>query len=265
MCQDPFERGLDIKQAQLRGVARSIAEVEWLLLALVMLYLFVTAPEYVSRISVIRSLLIFAGLVLAFRLAPGLREHTLFKITLETPVMVAFLTAIFFQTGGEASPFVNLYLLPIIAASLALGKRATVLVVLLVSGCYFMLAILRGGVEVMSPALASKAAGVLAPFFLVAFLTTMLADNIQTAKRRIRSLSDRDELTNIYNIGAFMRLAEAEHAQSLRTERPYALLMVDARSRAKDGTSQRQRRSRELSCRRRKYRGAHEVGRSSHV
>ena len=64
MCQDPFERGLDIKQAQLRGVARSIAEVEWLLLALVMLYLFVTAPEYVSRISVIRSLLIFAGLVL---------------------------------------------------------------------------------------------------------------------------------------------------------------------------------------------------------
>ena len=82
MCQDPFERGLDIKQAQLRGVARSIAEVEWLLLALVMLYLFVTAPEYVSRISVIRSLLIFAGLVLAFRLAPGLREHTLFKITL---------------------------------------------------------------------------------------------------------------------------------------------------------------------------------------
>jgi diguanylate cyclase (GGDEF)-like protein len=227
MSDDPFERGLDIEQAQLRGFARSIAEVEWLLLVLVMLYLFVTAPEYARQATVIGSLVTFAVLVLVFRLTPGLRERTLFKITLETLVMVAFLTAILSQSGGETNPLVNLYLLPIIAAALALGKRATVLIVLLVCVCYFTLAIVRGGVEALSPALVSQAAGVLAPFFLVAFLTTMLADNIQTAKRRIRSLSDRDELTNIYNIRAFMRLAEAEHARSVRMERPYSILMVD--------------------------------------
>ncbi len=227
MTQDPFERGLDIEQAQLRGFARSIAEVEWLLLVLVMLYLFVTAPEYAQQIGVIGSLIVFAAVVLIFRLAPGMRRRTLFKITLETLVMVAFLTAILSQSGGETSPLVNLYLLPIIAAALVLGKRATVLVVLLVCVCYFMLAILRNGVEVMSPVLASQAAGVLAPFFLVAFLTTMLADNIQTAKRRIRSLSDRDELTGIYNIGAFMRLATAEHHRSVRMEQPYSILMID--------------------------------------
>ncbi|MFL2546457.1 MAG: hypothetical protein ACJ0SL_03740 [Candidatus Rariloculaceae bacterium] len=180
-----------------------------------MLYLFVTAPEYAQSPQVISSLVLFAGAVLGFRLTPYLRERTLFKITLETLVMVGFLTAILSQSGGEMNPLVNLYLLPIIAAALALGKRATVLVVLLVCVCYFTLAIMRGGVEVVSPALASQAAGVLAPFFLVAFLTTMLADNIQTANRRIRSLSDRDELTDIYNIRAFMRLAEAEHIRSV--------------------------------------------------
>ena len=35
MSRDPLERSLEIEQAQLRGFARSIAEVEWLLLILV--------------------------------------------------------------------------------------------------------------------------------------------------------------------------------------------------------------------------------------
>ncbi|MFP6828709.1 MAG: GGDEF domain-containing protein, partial [Gammaproteobacteria bacterium] len=138
--------------------------------------------------------------------------------------MVAFLTIILSQSGDETSPLVNLYLLPIITAALALGKRATILVMILVCACYFMLAIVCEGVVALSPALASQAAGVLAPFLLVALLTTMLADNIQTAKGRIRSLSDRDELTDIYNIRAFMRLAAAEHTRSARIERPYSIL-----------------------------------------
>ena len=227
MSDDPFERGVDIEQAQLSSFARSIAEVEWLLLVLVMLYLFVSAPEFGNHIFLIGTLIAFAGLVLTFQLAPGMRERTFFKITLEILGMVAFLTAVLSQIGGEETPILTLYLLPIIASALALGKRATALVVLLVSVCYFLLAVLRGGVEVLSFGLASQAMGVLAPFFLVAFLTSMLAENIQTAMRRIRLLSDRDELTNIYNIGAFMRHAHAEHSRAIRLEREYSLLMVD--------------------------------------
>src|SRR5262249_41671898 len=34
MSRDPFERGLEIEQAQLRGFARSVSEIEWLLLIL---------------------------------------------------------------------------------------------------------------------------------------------------------------------------------------------------------------------------------------
>ena len=67
----------------------------------------------------------------------------------------------------------------------------------------------------------------LTPFVLVAFSTTLLAGNIHASKERIRALSDRDELTSLYNMRAFTRLAEREHSRASRSERPYALLMVD--------------------------------------
>jgi diguanylate cyclase (GGDEF)-like protein len=125
------------------------------------------------------------------------------------------------------SPLINLYLLPIVTAALALGKRATALVVVLVFVCYPLLEVLTGGVERLTPDFAVTAVGVLAPFLLVAFCTTLLVENINTAKQRIRALSDRDELTAIYNMRAFTRLAEQEHEIASRTERPYSVLMVD--------------------------------------
>jgi len=227
MTQDPFEKSLEVEQAQLRGFARSIAEVEWLLLLLVMLYLFVTQPELSSEIVVVGSLFVFAALILIFRYAARLRKRTRLKIAVEILIMVGFLSAVLSQIGAETNPLFNLYLLPIITAALALGKRATVLVVLLVCACYFMLATITGGIEVLSPVLATQAVGVLAPFLLVAFLTTLLAENIHTAKERIRALSDRDELTDLYNIRAFMRLAQREHDRASRMELPYSILMVD--------------------------------------
>ncbi|HEY7672756.1 MAG TPA: GGDEF domain-containing protein, partial [Gammaproteobacteria bacterium] len=75
--------------------------------------------------------------------------------------------------------------------------------------------------------LALRVVGVMAPFVLVAFLTTLLAENIHTAKARIRALSDRDELTMLYNMRAFKHLAQREHDTSVRTGSAYALLMVD--------------------------------------
>ena len=121
----------------------------------------------------------------------------------------------------------NLYLLPIVAAALALGKRATALVMLLVCACYVLLATAAIGSDALTVDFATKAVGVLAPFVLVAFSTTLLVENIHVAKQRIRALSDRDELTGVYNLRAFTRLAEREHDLASRTERVYSILLVD--------------------------------------
>lgn len=227
MRRDPAERSLEIERAQLRGFARSFSEVEWLLLILVMLYLFVTQPDTARDVAVLAVLVGFAAFILLFRFTKLLTARTGFKIGVEILVMVAFLTGVLSVSGGESSPLVNLYLLPIITAALALGKRATALVMTLVFGCYLLLASLPMGAGALDAALVTQAVGVLAPFVLVAFLTTLLAENIHTAKARIRALSDRDELTGIYNMRAFTRLAEREHELAYRSEQAYSILMID--------------------------------------
>ena len=124
MSRDPIERGLEIEQAQLRGFARSIAEVEWLLLILVVLYFFFANPALARSVGVIGVLLGFAGFVLLFRYGRPLAKHTHLKLAIEILVMLAFLTAVLVALGGVQSPLLNLYLLPIVTAALALGKRA---------------------------------------------------------------------------------------------------------------------------------------------
>jgi diguanylate cyclase (GGDEF)-like protein len=227
MSRDPIERGLEIEQAQLRGFARSIAEVEWLLLILVVLYLFIANPALARSVPVIGVLLGFAGFVLFFRYARPFAKHTHFKLAFEILVMVAFLTAVLVASGGVRSPLVNLYLLPIVTAALALGKRAAALVVVAVCVCYPLVGALVDGPQSLSGGFGIAAVGVLAPFVLVAFSTTLLVDNINMAKSRIRALSDRDELTSVYNMRAFVRLAEQEHDSASRVDRAYSILMVD--------------------------------------
>jgi diguanylate cyclase (GGDEF)-like protein len=227
MSQDPIERTLDIEQAQLRGFARSFSEVEWLLLILVILYLFVTDPALARDVPVLGVMIGFAAFILTFRYTRLFAGRVGIKIAVEILGMIAFLTGVLSLSGGETNALVNLYLLPIITAALALGKRATALVLVLVVGCYLLLATLPEGIEAIDAPLLTQTVGVLSPFVLVAFLTTLLAENIRTAKAHIRALSDRDELTGLYNMRAFARLAAREHEFAVRSEQQYSMLMID--------------------------------------
>ena len=220
-------RDLEIEQAQLRGFAHSFSEVEWLLLILVMLYLFVTRPEAASDPYVVGILVAFAAFILLFRFTQVLGGRTALKIGIEILAMVAFLTGILATGGPDARVLVNLYLLPVITAALALGKQATLLVMALVTGCYVLITMIGQGTDALSLQFASETAGVLGPFVLVAFLTTLLAENIHTAKARIRALSDRDELTGLYNVRAFVKLADRQHELSSAAGTQYSIVMVD--------------------------------------
>jgi diguanylate cyclase (GGDEF)-like protein len=225
--RDPRVRKQEIEQAQLRGFARSFSEVEWLLLILVTLYLFVTRPDAAREVVVVAILVGFAAFIVLFRYSSLLADSTAVKIGVEILGMIAFLTGVLTVLGSERAALTNLYLLPIITAALALGRRATGLVLLLVTACYLMLVALEQGYDALNAAFATQVASVLGPFVLVAFLTILLGENIQTAKARIRALSDRDELTELYNMRAFIKLAERHAEFSRRSGTPYSLLMVD--------------------------------------
>ena len=76
MSRDPIERGLEIEQAQLRGFARTVAEVEWLLLILVVLYLFIANPALARSVAVLGVLLGFAALRAACSATRGRSRST---------------------------------------------------------------------------------------------------------------------------------------------------------------------------------------------
>jgi diguanylate cyclase (GGDEF)-like protein len=80
---------------------------------------------------------------------------------------------------------------------------------------------------VVSLAYASRAVGQLAPFLLVAYLTTTLSADIEEARERIENLAQTDSLTGLFNLRMFNEIWQREHAVAERDRSVYALLLVD--------------------------------------
>jgi diguanylate cyclase (GGDEF)-like protein len=141
--------------------------------------------------------------------------------------MVVFITGVLWFTGKGASPLLNLYLLPIILSALTLGRMVTLLQVAVIVVCHALLAIATPGLDVVSLAYASQAVGQLAPFLLVAYLTTTLSADITEARERIENLAQNDSLTGLYNLRMFNEVLQGEHASAERNRTVYSLLMID--------------------------------------
>ena len=222
-------RDLDtrVEHAELRGLARNTSDPSLLLLVLVALYL-ITPGADVLRPGLIASAFgLFVLFTLVLRFSPGFREATRLKIMLELLGMVVFITVFLFSVDTRASLLLVLYLLPVVISALTLGRWPTLAVTVLSVAGFLLAAILR------EPAVAPTGRDLvelllaLAPFLLVAYITALLAHEIETAKERIRHLSETDELTGLYNLRAFSRLHRREHERALRHHRPYAIIVMD--------------------------------------
>lgn len=215
---------------ELRGFTRTVAEIEWLLLILVLLYHVVLEPDPVSSAALAMAMFFFAAFVIAFHFINFYRPESQWKLAFETLVMIVFITWVLAYTGRLESPLLNLYLLVIITTALTLGKRVTLLVMALLAGCYLWLGydgVTDGrGLTSFATTLMIK----LAPLLLVAYITTMLAVDIRRAVTQVRTLAETDVLTGLFNMRAFTVLAENVLKQAARYRRPFSLLMIDSDS-----------------------------------
>src|SRR4029077_6578883 len=103
---------VSIEQEELRGISRTVAEIHWLLLILVLLYLFFSGARDDGETSAAISagLMFYAAMVMSFRYANFYERETRWKIALETLGMIAFVTWVIWFAGGLSSPLLNLYL-----------------------------------------------------------------------------------------------------------------------------------------------------------
>lgn len=211
---------------QLHGFTRSLAEIQWLTLVLVLLYLQVPGRIVQDDALLVAAMVLFGGFVLVFNYTNFFRTDRTWKLAVETWVMILFITVVVWQTGSTDSVLLNLYLLVIIASALTLGKLMTLLEVGLIAACYVLLGY-YGNSDVFSLTYAGSIMAELSPFLLVGYLTTMLASDIHFANKKIRALAGTDELTGLLNMRGFMSILQREHDLAARYARQYNLILLD--------------------------------------
>jgi diguanylate cyclase (GGDEF)-like protein len=217
---------VSIEQEELRGISRTVAEIHWLLLILILLYLMFGGVEKENEPAISSSLFFYAALVMAFRYANFFRTESRWKIAVETWAMIAVITWALWFTGGLQSPLLNAYLLVVITAALTLGKITTLIEVALIAACYVFLA-RASYVELASLPFVGALAAQFAPVVLVAYITTMFSADIRYVLQRAKLLSELDDLTALYNTRGFAIAADRLFGQALRYTRPASVLMVD--------------------------------------
>jgi len=214
-------------EEELRGFSRSMADLQWLLIILAMLYFFIPTRPISDTDAMIITLLCYSGLVMLFRYLSFHARETRWKLAIETWAMIGFITAILWYTGMVDSPLLNLYLLVIIACAITLGKIMTMLEVGLIACCYLYMGYQVYSVEVIAPATFTMLMAKFSPFLLVAYVTSMLASDIKSAKNKITVMSQTDELTGLLNLRAFNIVLEKEVATAARYSTPYTVMMID--------------------------------------
>ena len=215
------------EKEELKGFSRSMAELQWLLLILVMLYFFIPTQAIENTEGLIVTMVSYSVFVLLFRYLNFHSRESRLKLAVETWAMISFITIVLWYTGMVDSPLLNLYLLVIIACAITLGKIMTLLEVALIACCYLYMGYSTYSDALFAPETFTTLMAKFSPFLLVAYVTSMLAADILHAKKRITLLSQTDELTGLLNMRAFNLVLEKEIARVTRHAQPFTVIMVD--------------------------------------
>ncbi|OPY16227.1 MAG: Response regulator PleD [Syntrophus sp. PtaB.Bin075] len=217
-----------VEREELRGISRSVAEIEWLQLIIVLLYYAFGGIADEDKPIVVLSLVFYAAFIMGFRYANFFKQESRWKLAVETWVMTGFVTFALWHTGKLESPLLNSYLLVIITSALALGKLTTLLELALIGTCFIFLGSHSSINELLSLKYAGGMFAQFAPFVLVAYIATMFASDIRYGLNKVKMMSETDELTGIYNRRGFAIVAGRLLGQSARYSRPLSLLLIDS-------------------------------------
>jgi diguanylate cyclase (GGDEF)-like protein len=215
------------KDNELKSFSRSMAELQWLMLIIVMVYFFIPTRTIDAPDTLIGIMSAYAAFVLLLRYVGAPIEDTPWKLAIETWAMITFITLAVWQTGGIESPLQNLYLIAIIACAITLGKIMTILEVALIACCYLLMGYQHYSTDIFAGHTFTLIMARFSPLLLVAYVTSILASDILNAKKRITELSETDDLTGISNMRAFNEILEKEIAGATRYSYPLSILMID--------------------------------------
>lgn len=217
-----------IEQMELRGFSRTLAELHWLLVALVVLYYVAPHAEVADPPRFIGATVVYALGVLLHRYCGLFRRETRWRLAAETWLMTGFITWLLWQTGKADSPLLNLYLLVLVISGLTLGKTTTLLQLALIFVLYLLVDYRADGRIALDADTLNLLLTRFAPFVLTTYLVMLLAADMRFSKVALKTASETDELTRLPNRRAFRGVLKREYERAVRHGRALTLVMIDA-------------------------------------
>jgi diguanylate cyclase (GGDEF)-like protein len=215
------------EQEELRSITRSVGEIEWLLLILILLYhVFGGTPEDDKPVIIV-AMTLYVASIMGFRYSTFFLAEARWKLAVQTWIMTGFITFSLLHTGRLESPLMNTYLLVIITSALALGKITTLLELVLIAVCIAFLGDYSSATEIVSLKYVAGILAVFAPFVLVAYITTMFASDIRFGLSRKEAPEATEDLTAAVNMRGFAVIADRLFGQAVRHEHPFSLLVIE--------------------------------------
>lgn len=228
--EDRRTSGSGLEQVDLSGISRTVAEIHWLLVSLILLNLVfgekLVDGEVAGAISA--GLFFYVASVMVFRYTNFYKRETPWKIAIETWAMIGIITWVLGFTGASTNSLVNSYFLPIVTSALTLGKLATLAEVGLIAACYLYLGEGVSSGNLFSLAFYGEFGAQIAPILLVAYIVTMFSADIRFGLNRARLMAETDVLTGLPNLRGFMIATERMFAQAKRYNRESSILMIDS-------------------------------------
>lgn len=214
----------------IEGIVPTLGRAGWLLLVLVLVYALAVRAQLSSH--AIRLIwggaFAYAATLLMVRLWPSDARPSPWPMLLRCWAMIAYITGVLWAVRSDTGALVTLYHIAVIASAASLPRRLTLLNLALIGICLIVLEHPAASGHPQGPVSALTLFVQLGPMLLVAYVASEVAGDIRSALDRIRFVSETDELTRLYNLRAFMKIAERFHRQAKRYGRPYALVMLDS-------------------------------------
>lgn len=215
---------------EIEGIVPTLERSGWLLLALVLVYALAVRAQLSSHAIrlVWGGAFVYAAMLLMVRLWPGDARPSSWPMLLRCWAMIAYITGVLWAVRIDTGALVTLYHIAVIASAASLPRRLTLLNLAIIGICLIALEHPAASGHPQGPVSALTLFVQLGPMLLVAYVASEVAGDIRSALDRIRFVSETDELTRLYNLRAFMKIAERFHRQAKRYTRPYALVMLDS-------------------------------------
>lgn len=192
-----------------------------------------TAPFAVSPATILKpglaiaALIVLAAETLLTRIVPALRRRTGVRVVLDILALLAFASLMTSASGALDSHLMALFLLPLTAAAIVLSRLGFVLMVVLVTFFYVLMAAITPGIELLSSAVVIRLIGDLAPKLIATGAISLLITQMHQAEQQIRDLSSRDALTGLLNLRSFEQTLDSAQQHAGRSGRGFSVAVID--------------------------------------